>query len=212
MNRNAVKTKNTIIVLSGSIVASILLALGFVGTSHATLFNDVDTDLYGMSTSNIQSNMEVAKVEKVPHDYEADMPKEDPDSWTDCQCPECLQAASTQTVNYSSTSSYEDYSSEQVYSEDNPYSGNFKSDGVVYSDGTRYTWYSQNVLPGGGLTELNNNGRHVDDNGFVCDGDGYIAVASNDYAQGTVVDTPFGKGKVYDSGCDSGTIDIYTNY
>lgn len=88
---------------------------------------------------------------------------------------------------------------------------NFKSQGVIYMNGVRYTWYSQNVLPGGGLTALNNNGRHVE-NGFVKDGDGYIAVASSDYAQGTIVNTPFGAGKVYDSGCASGTIDIYTDY
>lgn len=83
--------------------------------------------------------------------------------------------------------------------------------GVVEQDGVTYTWYSQNVLPGGGLDELNANGRHVE-GGFVMDGDGYIAVASSDYEKGTVVDTPFGPGKVYDSGCDSGKIDVYTNF
>lgn len=97
------------------------------------------------------------------------------------------------------------------YSGGSGYSSDFKSAGVVYSNGTRYTWYSQRVLNGSGLDALNNNGRHVED-GFVKDGDGYIAVASNDHAQGTVVDTPYGQGKVYDSGCASGTIDIYTDY
>ena len=99
-------------------------------------------------------------------------------------------------------------------SSDSSYSANsFKRDGVVYgSDGTRYTWYSQNVLPGGGLTALNNNGRYVDDDGYIRDGDGYIAAASSDYAQGTIVETPFGTAKIYDSGCASGTIDIYTNF
>ena len=93
------------------------------------------------------------------------------------------------------------------------YDNDFKSQGVVYDGDTRYTWYSQNVLPGGGLTELNNNGRHVDEStGFIMDGDGYIAVASNDHAQGEIVDTPWGPGKVYDSGCSSGTIDIYTDF
>ena len=87
----------------------------------------------------------------------------------------------------------------------------FRSMGVVYQDGTRYTWYSQNVLPGNGLDELNGNGRHVED-GYVKDGDGYIAVASSDHEIGTVVDTPFGPGKVYDTGCDAGTIDIYTDF
>ena len=83
--------------------------------------------------------------------------------------------------------------------------------GVVEENGVKYTWYSQNVLPGGGLTELNENGRHVE-GGFVMDGDGYIAVASSDYEKGTIVDTPFGEAKVYDTGCESGKIDVYTNF
>lgn len=93
------------------------------------------------------------------------------------------------------------------------YDGDFRSAGIVYGEnGYSYTWYSQNVLPGSGLTELNNNGRHVDERGFVCDGDGYIAVASDDHTIGTVVETPFGEGRVYDSGSGSGNIDIYTDY
>lgn len=83
--------------------------------------------------------------------------------------------------------------------------------GVVEDDGVRYTWYSQNVLPGGGLDELNANGRHVE-GGYIVDGDGYIAVASSDYEKGTVIDTPFGTAKVYDTGCASGTVDVYTNF
>ena len=108
---------------------------------------------------------------------------------------------------------YEPEYVEPVY-EDTPNASDvdLRSAGVVYEDGTKYTWYSENVLPGGGLTELNNNGRTVDDQGFVVDGDGYIAVASSDYEIGTVVDTPYGQGKVYDSGCASGTIDIYTSW
>ena len=93
------------------------------------------------------------------------------------------------------------------------YDNDFQSAGVVYGeDGTKYTWYSQNVLSGGGLTELNENGRTVDDRGFVVDGDEYIAVSSSDYEQGTVLDTSFGPAKVYDTGCDSGVIDVYTDF
>lgn len=93
------------------------------------------------------------------------------------------------------------------------YDYDFMRDGVRYGeDGTRYTWYSQNVLPGGGLTALNNNGRHVNEQGYICDGDGYIACASNDYPEGTILETPFGEAKVYDSGCSSGTVDIYTDF
>ena len=84
--------------------------------------------------------------------------------------------------------------------------------GVVYDEGVRYTWYSQNVLPGGGLDELNANGRTVNAEGFVTDGNGRIAVASSDYPIGTELDTPFGPATVYDTGCASGTIDVYTNF
>ena len=83
--------------------------------------------------------------------------------------------------------------------------------GVVEDGGVRYTWYSQNVLPGYGLSELNANGRHVE-GGYVVDGDGYIAVASSDHEKGTVIETPFGTAKVYDTGCESGTVDVYTNF
>lgn len=84
-----------------------------------------------------------------------------------------------------------------------------KSKGVNYFNGHRETWYSQKVLPGKGLKIP---GRHVDSRGLVCDGDGYICVASSDYPKGTIVETSLGTGKVYDSGCASGTIDIYCNW
>lgn len=88
----------------------------------------------------------------------------------------------------------------------------FKSIGILYLHDYSYTWYSQRVLPGGGLTALNNNGRHVDDRGFVCDGDGYISVASDDFEMGSIVETPFGDGKVYDCGSGKGNIDIYVDF
>lgn len=82
--------------------------------------------------------------------------------------------------------------------------------GVLYWGGYRWTWYSERVLPGGGL---NIPGRHGDENGFICDGEGYICLASSDLPKGTVISTPFGKaGRVYDSGCASGTLDVYVNW
>lgn len=84
-----------------------------------------------------------------------------------------------------------------------------KSKGVNYFNGHRETWYSQKVLPGKGLKIP---GRYVDSRGLVCDGDGYICVASSDYPKGTIVETSLGTGKVYDCGCPSGTIDIYCNW
>ena len=94
------------------------------------------------------------------------------------------------------------------YSGGGGYSSDFKSAGVVYQNGWRYTWYSQNTLPGGGL---NIPGRHVED-GFVKDGNGNIVVASSSDSYGDIVDTPYGQGKVYDSGCAAGTRDLYTDY
>lgn len=86
----------------------------------------------------------------------------------------------------------------------------FKSMGVIYWDGWRWTWYSQRVLPGGGLSIP---GRHVDENGYICDKDDYICIASSVLKKGTVIDTPFGKkGKVYDCGCASDTVDVYTDF
>ena len=75
--------------------------------------------------------------------------------------------------------------------------------------GLKETWYSQRVLPGGGLHIP---GRHVNAEGFVCDGDGYICLASSTYPKGTVIETSRGMGKVYDCGCAPGIIDIYTDW
>lgn len=84
--------------------------------------------------------------------------------------------------------------------------------GEVYDgNGQRYTWYSQNVLPGGGLDIP---GRHVDEEGYVVDGDGYVVLAYDEASQGEVMDIPFGSGvgKVYDV-CDvEGTVDVYTDF
>lgn len=85
-----------------------------------------------------------------------------------------------------------------------------QSSGVIYWGGWRWTWYSQNVLLGGGLSIP---GRHVDESGYVCDENDYICLAATSLSQGAVVDTPFGKqGKVYDSGCAYGTLDVYTAF
>lgn len=104
--------------------------------------------------------------------------------------------------------------SEQIVYEEQAFTGStydFMVAGVIYANGWRYTWYSQKVLPGGGL---NIPGRHVGAGNLIYDGDGYIVVAANpsSLAYGSLVPTPFGTGKVYDCGCAVGTIDIYTNF
>lgn len=80
----------------------------------------------------------------------------------------------------------------------------FMSAGVVNWGGYKFTYYSQSVLPGGGLSIP---GRHVE-GGFVRDGDGYICVA-NDRPKGTVLNSPWGACKVYDRGTYGNHIDVY---
>lgn len=87
-------------------------------------------------------------------------------------------------------------------------SGSFKSAGVWYDNNYRYTWYSSNVLYHYRTPEWT-----AGTDGIYRDSDGYVVVASSDLPQGTVVEgTPFGACKVYDSGCASGTLDVYTNF
>lgn len=80
----------------------------------------------------------------------------------------------------------------------------FMRAGVVNWNGYKFTYYSQSVLPGGGLRIP---GRHVD-GGFVKDGDGYIVLA-NSRANGTIIQTPWGAGKIYDKGTSGNHIDVY---
>ena len=87
-------------------------------------------------------------------------------------------------------------------------SGSFKSAGVWYDNNYRYTWYSSNVLYHYRTPEWT-----AGADGIYRDSDGYVVVASSDLPQGAVIDgTPFGACKVYDSGCASGTLDVYTNF
>lgn len=88
--------------------------------------------------------------------------------------------------------------------------GYFRRMGVIRWGGWRWTWYSQRVLPGNGLKIP---GRHIDSNGYVCDKDNRICLASNVLGRHTVINTPFGKkGKIYDCGCPSNTIDVYVGW
>ena len=88
--------------------------------------------------------------------------------------------------------------------------GQFQNLGVVYYGDYKWTWYSEKVLPGGGLKIP---GRHNDENGYICDEDGYICLASSTLSKGTILNTPFGKqGKIYDSGCAVGTVDVYVGW
>lgn len=95
--------------------------------------------------------------------------------------------------------------SETLYS-----ASEFMNMGVIYWNDWRWTWYSEKVLPGGGL---NIPGRYVDSSGYICDENDYICLSASSLGKGTIILTPFGKsGKVYDTGCASDTIDVYVNW
>ena len=144
----------------------------------------------------------------------------------DCAAADCAQDPSiVDDVNGGWEPAFQDFTSSGhiLYSDeggsvfaDEPSNGYYTSDqlryqGVIADGDYQYTWYSQRVLPGGGLDI---DGRHVSDEGYVVDAQERIVVASSDLAYGTEIDVPFGNGKaiVLDSGCDSGTLDIYTDF
>ena len=77
-------------------------------------------------------------------------------------------------------------------------------DGV---NGTRETAYSSNVLYHYRTSEWT-----ADEYGFYRTDDGYYVVASNDYPEGTVIETTRGEAMVLDGGCDNGIVDFYTNW
>lgn len=84
---------------------------------------------------------------------------------------------------------------------------NFRSMGVIHMHGYRYTYYSSKVLR-----------HHNTHEWYACDDhiyrtkDGYVVVASGKHAQGSIVPTPFGPGKVLDHCYVNGTIDIYVDF
>ena len=86
----------------------------------------------------------------------------------------------------------------------------FQQMGVINWGGWRWTWYSQRVLPGGGLSIP---GRYVGMGGYVMDENERICLASSSLSYGTIVSTPFGaEGCIYDSGCAADVLDVYVDW
>lgn len=128
---------------------------------------------------------------------------------------------SEDTNNDSEDTNYEDEEPAEN-SEDNNSGNNSTGSGASYSpnefqnagviDWGDWTWtyYSEQILPGEGLDIP---GRWTDSDGYVCDGDGYVCLASTSVDRYSIVETPFGRtGKVYDSGCAYGVMDVYVNW
>jgi len=132
-----------------------------------------------------------------------------------------VESIETETVEPETTveteTSVEPDTSVEVETPVETYSGDYNPAdfawmGVINWNGSKWTYYSEKVLPGGGL---NIPGRHVDEYGFVCDENGYICLAADPsyIARGSVIATPFGReGKIYDCGCAYGTVDCYVSW
>lgn len=82
-------------------------------------------------------------------------------------------------------------------------------DGINYYNGVKESYYSQQVLSGGGLQIP---GRHVAADGTIRDADNYIVVASDNQAKGSTGQSSLGNYKVYDTGVGHSGIDVYTNW
>lgn len=108
-----------------------------------------------------------------------------------------------ETASYDGFSYYE-APSETTYAST---SGLTPESGVNYYNGNRETYYSSNVLYHYRTPEWT-----AGADGVYRDSDGYVVVASSDLAQGSVLDTSLGAAKVYDTGCASGTVDVYVNW
>ena len=74
-------------------------------------------------------------------------------------------------------------------------------------NGTIETAYSSNVLYHYRTSEWT-----PDEYGFYRTSDGYYVVASNEYEEGTVIETSRGEAMVLDGGCAEGYIDFYVNW
>lgn len=111
------------------------------------------------------------------------------------------QSVRVATQPATSAVSQDQVTSDKLYSLDD-----FMFLGIINWNGYKFSYYSQSVLPGLGLSIP---GRHVNEDGYVVDGDGYIVLA-NDSPIGTTIPTPFGAmGKVYDRGTYGNHYDVY---
>lgn len=90
----------------------------------------------------------------------------------------------------------------------------FMKRGVIRWQSKVFYYYPQSVLPGYGLKIP---GRHVNQDGYIADKDGYIVLAANleYHRRGDVITTPFGySGKIYDAFYPENpqAFDVYVDY
>ncbi|MGO1537901.1 MAG: hypothetical protein ACTHW3_00865 [Leucobacter sp.] len=160
--------------------------VAFLGTAVAAPFSVAAASVDGGSAMAVQSR---THQEFIPEDFALVMDVSVSETGED------TQAANGDDAGGSSPSSESLYSLEE-----------FLFSGVVNWGGHKFTFYSQQVLPGPGLQIP---GRHVNKGGYVSDEDGYIVLAGS-APKGTVFETPFGRqGKIYDRGTVGNHLDVY---
>ena len=190
-------------VISGA-VATVLVAT--VSLTIPKPSNDISVDKSAEIVEHVNADDDLARmaseVEPTPFVVEEEIVPEE--TYYTPQVEETSYYA-PQTTTYSYTPPA---NPAPTYNAPSSGSGNFQADGVWYDENYRYTWYSSNAAYHYRTPEWT-----AGSDGVYRDSEGYVVVASSDYAQGTVIEnTPFGPAKVYDTGCASGTLDVYTNY
>ena len=209
------KKKNIIAGVAAVFIVILATCAALASCSENANYNTPDeaievTSVSPISTSVIMETTEIIETTKIAETTE---PMEYLDSEIDYEEEKVETENLIESDNYEEQTIAIEESIEQVDSIYNAaYSpSDLKFQGVLYWGGWRWTWYSERVLPGGGLSIP---GRHTEsDTGFVCDGDGYICLASSSLSKGTIVDTPFGRlGKVYDCGCAADVLDVYVGW
>ena len=117
------------------------------------------------------------------------------------ECPHC------DNIYYNDEGDFSAYSSDDYITTDE-----FIDCGIINYNDNIFTYYSENVLPGNGLDIP---GRYTDDEGYVCDEDNYVVLATPDediYPRYSTIELPTGRiGKFYDY-CPEGSIDVYVNW
>lgn len=199
----------SIAIFIGIVISILVMALN-ISSSNASYAEDMDNtqelvvndvmydDTVDVAESNDtmmeESSVDCTEVSEEVMESEDDVLEADDDINSDAES-DTTEVESEVTLS----------SANNIYTRD---ASTFKSDGVWYDDNYRYTYYSSKVLHHYRTDEWT-----PDEYGLYRDSEGYAVVASSDLAQGTVIyDTPFGNCKVYDSGCASGTLDVYVNF
>ena len=163
--------------------------------------------LTGCSTSQPDAKESYESFAFEPRDWNADEPRwvKQVENWVQSQQEPISEPVMSEVEYVDESEYYEPYGGS--------YSVGYSGDGFMQQgvragvDSATETWYSSNTLYHYRTSEWT-----VDGEGYYRDSDGYYVVSSNDYAQGSVVNTSKGAGKVYDDGTASGNIDMYVNW